>query len=134
MEKVLFVFAAVGIPLAVFGFLQILRSFSGLFRSGGGDVMAVFLALDLTIIFSPDSFRHAVVTESLRDFLTQVAVIGVIAGALLLMPLCVQFGERRLMEAEMAKQRFPFWPFVLIWGSVVFYMTIHVLFFFGEWS
>lgn len=140
MKIVMPYFISIGVPLIIFLGIQVLRAFKGIWRSGGADIIGVFVVLDITIIYTTSSFKSLVRTIDLQSDLHSAAIIALVVGGFILLPTAIFYGENKLQEADKKRAQgdenvqYPKWPFVVIWGITTSFMAAHLLYFLGDWT
>lgn len=141
VERFLLITYCVILPLLIFFYIQLLRQWRGIWRSGGADVIGVLITLDVAILYAPASFVPIIRTPALHPHVLKVAGASLILG-FILAAVSVIYGEQKLMQADEARIRagyshqtaIPVGPFVFIWGCTVLYIAAHLMFFLGDWS
>lgn len=140
MADFLLIAYAVAVPLAILCFIYILRDISGLFVTGGADIMGVLLAFDAAMIFDAAPFSRLLNSASLVPHLTQIAGLLLIVGGFLLTPICIIVGEKRLTAAiqiippERRRKEMPLLPRFIVFFITGSFIIIHLLVFMGTWS
>lgn len=115
------------IPFIVLLVIQFIRWLAEVPRSGGADIIAVFLLFDVSLMLTPNTYKM-IVRPWLNSYLAYWG-FGLFVLALILLGISIRVGERAIHAASVDATKSARWAYFLNWALAAFVFLPHYFLF-----